>query len=193
MHPYYRAALLPLIIWTLPLLSAIGELQSCYRLPVAEILWGVSWLNLIFIRIACLHCHILSLPCTLYWTQFSAVVAPILTAWFFTPQQSHTGWPVISAFTITGPPVVDLLKEGFSSFPRGSLGDMLCCGCWDKPPTELQELLASCHKSNSVLHRPRMCRSYTSTRTLTVDRHLKAETVQAHVTAPQRVAKIDER
>lgn len=67
--------------------------------------------------------------------------------------------------------------------------------CRDKPPTELQEL------SRSRLSLVKECTPQTwdvqvtciLTPTHTVDRQLKAETVQAHVTAPQRAQKINGR
>lgn len=89
----------------------------CYRPTAAGVLQGASQLDLIFIRIACHQCHIIRPPAMLWWTQFSTVVAPIPTSWSFTLQQSQAGQLVIRAFTITGPCVVDLLKEGFSASP----------------------------------------------------------------------------
>lgn len=65
-------------------------------------------LDLLFIRIECLYCHILFPHRTLYWTQFSAVVASMPTAWFF------TRWLVIRASTITtSPPRLTCSKRAF--------------------------------------------------------------------------------
>lgn len=86
--------------------------------------------------------------------------------------------------------MVDLLKEAFSAFPSEETRSaaMLQQATYRKTGT-----LAGCHKTNSVLHRPGMCRSHTSSHTHTVDRQVKAETVQADVTALQRVYEIDGR
>lgn len=91
-----------------------------YRLPAAEILRGQSWLDLIFIRIACLHCHILCLPCTLYWRQFSAAVDPVVTAWFFVHGSRVTPGGRLSVQSpLQAPPVADLLQTGlFCLFPE---------------------------------------------------------------------------
>lgn len=88
----------------------------CYRISATEPPWEASRLDLIFIRIACLYCHIPSPSHTLWWTQFSAGVATTLTAWFFTLQQSRTGWPVISAFTIPDPLWLTCSKRTFFFF-----------------------------------------------------------------------------
>lgn len=84
--------------------------------------------------------------------------------------------------------MVDLLKEGFSAFPSEETRSaaMLEQATYRKTGT-----LAGCHKTNSVLHSPGMCRTHTHTHT--VDRQVKAETVQADVTALQRVYEIDGR
>lgn len=145
---------------------------------------------MIFIRIACLHCHILSSPCTLCWTQFSAVVAPTLTAWFFTPQQSHAGWPVISAFTATGPSVVDLLEEGFSAFPPAPPGDThCCCAGMNHLQNYNSRGLSRVRQKTALIWDVQV----THTHTHSADRQLRAETVRADITAPQRVWTIDGR
>ena len=56
----------------------------------SRFLSGTSGLDLIFIRISCLGCHILSPPCTLWWTQFSAAVDPHTVDWL--ARATTGGW-----------------------------------------------------------------------------------------------------
>lgn len=85
-----------------------------------------------------------------------------------------------------------LLKEGFSAFPtrRHTL-----LRCRDKPPTELQELwqAVTSQRVYSAMQTWDVQVTCSLTPIHTVDRQLNTETVQAHVTAPQRAQKIDGR
>lgn len=135
-----------LLIWTSPLLSSIGERLLCYRISATEPPREASWLDLIFIRIACLYCHIPSPSHTLWWTQFSAGVATALTAWFFTLQQSRTGWPVISAFTIPDPLWLTCSLRAFSLW----LPDTLHCTLTFST-LRITGSLEGCQKSKQIL------------------------------------------
>lgn len=147
----------PALISSSPLFSAIGELQMCYRPTAAGVCHGASQLDLIFIRmrvfsvtsflhLACFAGHNFPLWWPLYWRLGLSRCSRVKPgSWLseHSPLRGHV-WLTCS-------------KRAFLPLP---LWRHALLPHWNKPPTEKTGTLAGCHKTNSVLHGPGMCRSH---------------------------------